>query len=129
MGFENGAFCKLWGIDHRSQTWARVNLSNSIKNKETGEYSTEFSGFVDFFGTANVQHLSRHKEGDRIQLERVTVRTPKDEKTGKYFTNFICWSFKDIEDGSGGKSSGKKTSKPVDDGEVEPDEDDDYPFD
>lgn len=130
MGFSNGAFCKVWKIEHKSQTWARVNLSVSVKDRDTGEYSTEFSGFVDFFGTANVQHLSRHKEGDRIQLERVDVRTPKDEETGKYYTNYICWSFKDIEENSGGGSSTRKQKKPVDDGEVEvPDEpDDDYPF-
>ena len=83
---------------------------------------------MDFFGTANVQHLSRHKEGDRIQLDRVTVRTPKDEETGKYYTNFICWEFKDADGESGGKQT--RASKPVDSGEIEADEpeSDDYPF-
>ena len=128
MGFRSGAYAKIWKIEHRSQTWARVNLSVSTKDKETGEYETLFTGFVDFFGTANVQHLSRHKEGDRIQLDRVTVRTPKDEETGKYYTNFICWEFKDADGESGGKQT--RASKPVDSGEIEADEpeSDDYPF-
>ena len=126
MGFCNGSYAKIWKIEHKSGTWARVNLSVSIKDRDTGEYTTEFSGFVDFFGTANVQHLSRHKEGDRIQLERVDVRTPKDETTGKYYTNYICWSFKEPDESPGGKQP-KKEVKQVDDGE--PDEqDDDLPF-
>ena len=126
MGFCNGSYAKMWKIEHKSNTWARVNLSVRVKDKDTGEYTTEFSGFVDFFGTANVQHLSRHKEGDRIQLERVDVRTPKDETTGKYYTNYICWSFKEPDETPGGKQT-QKPAKQVDDGE--PDEqDDDLPF-
>lgn len=131
MGFRKGAYAKCWSIEPKSQAWAKVKLSTSRKDKDTGEYETDFSGFVDFFGTACVQKLSRHKDGDRIILDDVEVTTKYDKEKDIQYTNFKCFSFNEIEDGDNKSSPPKKKGKSVDDGEIDNDIDEDdgsYPF-
>lgn len=131
MGFRTGAYCGLWEIEHKSPRWAKVKISTSRKDPETGEYETDFTGFVDFFGTACVQKLSRHKNGDRVILGDVEVTTKYDKENDIQYTNFKCFSFNEIEEGDNRSSPPKKSGKSVDDGEIDPDEDDlegDYPF-
>lgn len=126
MGFATGKFAKLWSIEQKSQTWAKVQLSTSRKDRDTGEYETDFSGFVDFMGSANVQSLARHNEGDRIVLGDVDVTTRYDKEKKINYTNYKCYSFSEI-DGSSPKKTATKKAQAVDDGEI--DEDEDYPFD
>lgn len=109
MGFRNGAYAKVWSVEEKSPTMAKVNISVSKKNKQTGEYETEFSGFVDFVGTMNSAKAMKLSRGDRVKLGDVDVVTVRDEKRGAYFTNYKVFSF-EPQDGS--DSSSSKPSKP-----------------
>lgn len=52
MGFRNGAYATIWEVKPVSDTNTKARISVSRKNKQTGQYETDFSGFVEFIGTA-----------------------------------------------------------------------------
>ena len=52
MGFRTGAYAKVWEVKPFSDTSVRIRLSISRKNKSTGEYEQDFSGYVTAVGTA-----------------------------------------------------------------------------
>lgn len=51
MGFRTGSFCTIWEVEPISDTNTKARISISHKNKQTGEYETDFSGYVNFMGT------------------------------------------------------------------------------
>lgn len=106
------------------QTKARISISR--KDKQTGEYVDDFSGFVSFFGTAAAKKAASLKERDRIKLGDVDVRTHYDKAKNITYYNFNIYSF-DIQTGrNGGSGSQPSNSQPiVDDGEMDDGEMDD----
>ena len=52
MGFRTGAYAKVWEVTPMSDTSTKVRMSISRKNKQSGEYEQDFSGFVLAIGTA-----------------------------------------------------------------------------
>lgn len=114
MGFRTGAYAKVWEISPFGDTSTKVRLSISHKNKQTGKYETEFSGFAMFYGAA--AKVSKLGEGSRIKLGDCDVTTRFDKEKNKSYTNFKVFSFEEVEDGSGGV-----TETSVDDGEVDVD--------
>lgn len=100
-----------------SDTSTKVRMSISRKNKQSGEYEQDFSGFVLAIGTAAAHKAAGLKEGDRIKLGDVDVSTKYDREKKITYTNFKMFSF-DVENGgnlSGGY--GSNTQPSVDDGE------------
>ena len=99
MAFKNGAYATVWGVEHFSDTMTKVNLSTSRKDKQTGQYETDFSGFVAFVGATNATKATVLKERDRIKLGDVEVSTKYDKERNKTYTNFTVFSF-EMADGS-----------------------------
>lgn len=125
MGFRPGAYAKVWEVKPMSDTSTKIRMSVSRKDKKTGEYEQDFSGFVMAIGTAAAHKAAGLKEGDRIKLGDVDVSTKYDREKKVTYTNFKLFSF-DIESGSnsGASSSGASgksagTHTPVDEGELE----------
>lgn len=78
MGFRTGAYAKVWEVKPFSDTSVKLRLSVSRKNKQTGEYEQDFSGYVNAVGTAAAKKAACLKEGDRIKLGDVDVTTKYD---------------------------------------------------
>lgn len=119
MGFRNGSYATVWSVEPVSDVQTRARISVNRKDKQTGEYVTDFSGFVSFFGTATAKRAAALKERDRIKLGEVDVRTRYDKVKDITYYNFNVYSF-DAQ--SGGSNSYTQQSSPqpvVDDGEVE----------
>lgn len=54
MGFRNGAYATVWGVEPgKTDRYQQVRLSTSRKNKKTGQFEQDFSGFCRFIGNAN----------------------------------------------------------------------------
>lgn len=70
-----------------------VRLSISRKNRQTGEYEQDFSGFVSFVGTAAAKNAACLKEGDRIRLGDVDVTTNYNAEKRVTYTNYKAFSF------------------------------------
>lgn len=121
MGFRVGAYAKVWEIEGSSDTMTKCRLSISVKNKQTGDYVQEFSGYVAFVGTACARQALTLKEGDRIKLGDCDLVTKYDKEKKKTYYNFKIFSFEKMDD---------QTTHTVDDGGGvdEPVEDSNLPF-
>ena len=148
MGFRQankdgiGGYARVFKAEDKGK-YSVVNLCCSKKNKETGEYDTDFqSGIVRFIGAAHekISGMDIGPKGVPIQIIScdVTVQVYNE----KYYTNYIVYDF-DVQESnsSGSKSSGsksgtskktkKKTAKPEkkeEPSEEEEDEDSELPF-
>ena len=95
MGFRPNRYATVWEVTPGKGNYTTVRLSTSRKNRETGLYEQDFSGFCSFVGEANVaaQHLKRL---DRILIEEMDVTTrPGTNKDGQpvTHTNFTVFKF------------------------------------
>lgn len=116
MGFRTGAYAKVWEVTPMSDTSTKVRMSVSRKNKQTGEYEQDFSGFVLAIGTASATKAARLKKGDKIKLGDVDVSTKYDKEKEVTYTNYKMFSF-DIDGES--REPVEAPQPVVDDGEVD----------
>lgn len=119
MGFRTGAYAKVWEVKPFSDTSVKLRLSVSRKNKQTGEYEQDFSGYVNAVGTAAAKKAACLKEGDRIKLGDVDVTTKYDAEKKVTYTNFKMFSFELDGDSPASKSNNTEPQPSVDSGEVD----------
>lgn len=120
MGFRAGAYCKVWSIEPKSDTCTKIRLSHSRKDGQTGEYEQDFSGFVNFIGTAAASKAAKLKEGDRIKLGDVDVSTRYDAEKRITYYNFKAFNFELADDTQNASRPDTTAPQPaVDDGELD----------
>lgn len=119
MGFRTGAYAKVWEVTPMSDTSTKVRLSVSRKNKQTGEYEQDFSGFVLCIGTAAARNAAKLKEGARIKLGDCDVTTKYDAQKKVTYTNFKLFSFEDADGNSSTESDKTDPQQTVDGGEID----------
>lgn len=103
-----------------SDTSTKLRISVSRKNKQSGEYEQDFSGFVLCIGTAAALNALKLKEGSRIKLGDCDVSTKYDAAKKITYTNYKLFSF----EASDGDSSQTSAGAPpvvdkVDEGEID----------
>ena len=124
MGFRKDAWATCWGVEPKTETVTQVRLSTSRKDRQTGEYVQDFSGYVSFMGTSAASKAARLKEKDRIKLGDVEVTTKYDATKHVTYTNFKCYNFEmPDEDGDGHANTNNEF-----DGELLPPDEDNLPF-
>lgn len=96
MGFRTGAYAMVWSVEPKTDTWTKARISISRKNKTTEEFEQDFSGFVDFSGTASAKKAAALKPESRIKLGDVDVTNKYDAKSGTTYTNYRIWSFESV---------------------------------
>ena len=112
MGFTNNRWCTVWSVEPHSNTSTKGRISISKKNRDTGEYEEDFSGFVMFAGSSAAQKALKLRERDRIKLNEVDVKTRFVKETGVKYTNFFVYDF-DTEaeaDGQSGRVAPSRSS-------------------
>lgn len=125
MGFRTGSYCTIWSVEPVSDTRTKARISISRKNRQTGEYDTDFSGFVDFIGTAAAKKAATLKEKDRIRLGDVDVTNKYVVEKNITYTNHKVFSFEtqseiDAASGAGAPNTYTPTPRtPVDDGDID----------
>ena len=97
MGFRKGAYATVWSVQEISGVNTKHRISISRKDKQTGEYTDDFSGFVNVYGTAAASKAALLKERDRIQLGDVDVRTKYVKEKNVTYYNFNIYSFEKEE--------------------------------
>lgn len=112
MGFRNGAYATIWEVKPVSDTNTKARISVSRKNKQTGQYETDFSGFVEFIGTAAASKALTLKEKDRIKLGDVDVSNKYVKEKNVTYTNFKIFSFEDAQSSSGSGGSNGYSGEP-----------------
>lgn len=93
MGFRSGAYATVWEIQPMSDTFTKGRISISKKNRDTGEYDTQFSGYVMFAGTSAASKAAKLKEKDRIKLGDTDVTTKYNKEKNVTYTNFKIYDF------------------------------------
>ena len=68
MGFRNDAYATVWEVTSKTPNVTQLRISTSHKNKETGAYETDFSGFVACVGSKVAAEALHLHEKDRIKL-------------------------------------------------------------
>lgn len=124
MGFRSKNFCTVWEVEAISDTNTKARISTSRKDRQTGTYETDFSGFVNFIGSVAAKKALSLKAKDRIRLGDVDVTTKYNAEKNVTYTNYKIFSFetqKEIDDAA---NEDPAPTKAVDDGEV----DDKLPF-
>lgn len=122
MGFRKEAYCTVWDVQSISNVNTKGRISISRKDKQTGEYVDDFSGFVNFVGTTAANAAMALKKGDRIRLGDVDVKTRYDKEKNVTYYNFHIYSFDPATNGGTQADTGApeaKNAKPVDDGEID----------
>lgn len=91
MGFRTGAYARVWKVDQRSDRAVNLQISVSKRNKQTGQYETDFSGFASVLGdaAANAKTLVR---GDTIRLGDIDVGTYK-KQSGEWAFSFKIYNY------------------------------------
>lgn len=102
MGFRTGAYATAFSVEPGRGNFTKVRLAISRKNRDTGAYETEFSGYCMFIGTAHAK-ASRLKERDRIKLGDVDVTNTYDKESRKEYVNYKVFDF-DAADSTNGSS-------------------------
>ncbi len=125
MSFRQNAFATIWSVEPVRDTITKAKITTSKKNKSTGEYETDFSGFVTFLGTATASKAAKLKEKDRIKLGDVDVTRKWDKEKQKEYINFNVFSFEMADSKTASSPPAVTNTEPVDNGEVETD---DLPF-
>ena len=94
MGFRTGSYATIWGVvESISDTKTKARISISRRNKMTGEYNTDFSGFVEFIGTSAANKALTLKERDRIKLGDIDVSNKYDKEKNITYVNYNVFSF------------------------------------
>ena len=121
MGFRKESYATIWTVESVSDTLTKARISISRKNNQTGNYDTDFSGFVSFIGTAAAKKAACLKEKDRIRLGDVDVTNRYDKEKNVTYTNFKVFSFEtqDELDGNNHQDDTLTSKAPVDEGEVD----------
>jgi len=122
MGFRTGAYGTVFGVEPGKGNFTKVRLSISRKNKDTGAFEQDFSGFCTFIGNAHAL-ASRLKERDRIKLGDVDVSNSYDKESKKEYVNYKVFSF-EIVNGTGGQATKTEAAQQEDnpaEGENDPD--------
>ena len=118
MGFRTGAYAKVWEVTPMSDTSTKVRLSVSRKNKQTGEYEQDFSGFVLCIGTAAARNAAKLNTGARIKIGDCDVTTKYDTQKKITYTNFKMFSFEDADGNNNSEPDKTDPQPPVGEGEV-----------
>lgn len=120
MSFKTNSFAKCWQIQPGKGNFTNVRLSTSRKNRDTGAYEQDFSGYVMFIGNAHAK-AQKLKEGDRIRLGEVDVTTNYDKQRQKEYVNYRCFSFEMADEaGNAASAAAQPTSGGVPDEETLP---------
>jgi len=130
MGFRKYTYAKVWEIRPSNESATTdIKISVSRKNRDTGEYLPDFSGYVRCIGTANTKARTELSEGDRIKMGDVDVSSwyNKDTDRGGYIFKMFTFEMADSPKAPDNSEDYPFTStEEVDSNDV--DEDDDNPF-
>ena len=96
MGFRSGSYAHVWEVTPMNATCTKIRISISRKNKETGEYEQDFSGYAIVIGTAASQKALSLTKDSRIKIGDCDVSTRYDKEKGVQYTNFKIFNFEDV---------------------------------
>ena len=116
MGFREGAYATVWEISKQEETYSRIRLSTSRKDKRTDEFVTDFNGYVTLLGDAHkkidrIAAALEDNERCRIRLGAGDVSNRYDKDQEKQWYNIALFDFELVSSSSDTTEKKPKTSK------------------
>ncbi len=109
----------VWSTERKTDTLTSGRVTVSRRDKTSGEFVQEFSGYVAFIGTACAAKALGLKPKQRVRLGDVDVTRRYDKEAGREYVNFNIYSFEPADESDGGPGGGGVSRRPVDHGEPE----------
>lgn len=130
MGFRNNSYATVWEVKPQNNRWTKLRISISHKNQDTGDFETDFKGWVDAFGTAAAAKAAKLKEKDRIKLLSVDLTNNYNAEKNTTYWNPKVFEFEMATPpgGNGNTRSGGYNNGNEYDGGNYDGGDDDLPF-
>lgn len=108
MGFRSGAWMRIFEITPGERS-TKVRGSISKKNKQSGQYEQDWSGFVALAGTAH-RDAGSLKVNDTIKIGECDVTSRYDKEKKKEYINFSIYSFETNEQQSNSPAPAANTA-------------------
>lgn len=108
MGFRSGAWLKIWEVTPGDKS-TKVRGSISKKNKQSGQYEQDWSGFATLAGTAH-RDAGKLKVNDTIKIGECDVTSRYDKEKKKEYINFSIYSFETNEQQSNNSTPADNTA-------------------
>lgn len=109
MGFSAGSYAKIWEVENKG-SYSIANVSVSRRNKETGEFKTEFQHkFVRLVGKAHdmAKELQIPQSGVSIKITSCDVTNKYDGDAKREYVNFVIFG---METNNNESTTAKKAS-------------------
>ena len=114
MGFATGKYAKVWKVEDKGK-YSVAEMSTSKKNKQTGEYETDWSDkFVRLIGDAHTA-IQKLGSGARIKIGDCDVTNKYDKEKKQTYTNYAIFSLEDANGGSKPQSKPQQTTEDLND--------------
>jgi len=88
--FSVGSFAKIWEIKEGKGKYTDIRISTSKKDRDTGEYTQDFGGFVRMVGKAN-DAMAHLEEKDSFKIVRCGVENHYDKEKKVTYYNFVIF--------------------------------------
>ena len=107
-----GCTCTFWKVQRVADNGKTcdVQISISKKNKQSGEYETDFSGFVKFCGENLVKFAQSLQEKDKIDIDSFELTNKYDKEKNTTYYNVAVFAAKKHEWDNNGNNN-KQSSK------------------
>lgn len=113
MGLRSGGcYAKVWKIDRRER-FTKIQASISKKVKDSDQYETDWSGFLNLVGAAHTEAASL-QEGDRIRIEEFDVTTRYDKAKNVAYTNYAVFKYSNPNAQGASQQQSASPDSPVD---------------
>ena len=109
--FRQGSYAKIKEVRPISDKLTSVRLSTSMKDRNTGVYTTDFWGNVAVIGAEAAKKASQLKEGDIIILGEISASKQYVEEKKTTYYNYQLYSFEKAQ--PKGKPAPKSDPDPV----------------
>ena len=106
MGLRTNCYATIWKIEPKEK-FTKVQASTSKKDKTTGNYETDWSGFINFVGQAHTE-IVKYKEKDRIKIEEFEVTNKYDKEKKVTYTNYSVFKISDANNNAATQSASAK---------------------
>lgn len=93
--FANNNYARVWKIyppQKKEQKFTLVQMSTSQKDKKTGEYKTDFSGYVKLIGKA-FEKSKELEAKDSIKILKCGVTKIYDKEKQENYETFLIFDF------------------------------------
>ena len=94
MGLRVGGYATIWSVEDKGN-YSNVKLTTSRKN-QSGQYETDFSGFVRFVGEAH-KNAGSLSEKDRVKVGEFDVQNSYNKEKGVTYYNVAIFAFEPAE--------------------------------